>query len=108
MDYSLEKFENLKDYNPVLLLEAVITRALTNANIPRIFNRSKLAILDLDRAIADKNIINFGNETQAQVYAYAALYAEENGKKDIAQKYLNKARSLNKSITNKIYNDKKE
>ncbi|CAC9435548.1 hypothetical protein [uncultured Gammaproteobacteria bacterium] len=108
MDDSLEKLENLKDHNPALLLESIITRALTNVKIPSIFNRSKLASFDLNRAMSNKNFIHVDNETKLKIYVYAALYAEKDNEAVTAKQYLEKAKQINKSLTESIYNDRKK
>lgn len=94
MDSAMDRLIHATAHGRDPELEILLVRAMTNVRIPRVFNRGGLARRDLDRIIEHPDFIAVPEKLRAEVLAWRAYYAREEGHTARADDLMAEARAI--------------
>lgn len=106
MDSAMERLAYAERHGRDPQLEMLLVRAITNARIPRVFNRAGLARRDLDRILEHSGFPGLPKEVRAEVLAWFARYAREDGETARAESAMAEARKLNATVAEAVWSEK--
>jgi hypothetical protein len=106
MDSAMERLAYARPHGRDPELEMLLVRAITNAPIPRVFNRAGLARRDLARIIEHPGFSAVPKEVRAEVLAWIALYARKEGESARAEETMAEARALDTKAAEAVWNEK--
>lgn len=106
MDSAMERLAYAERHGRDPQLEMLLVRAITNARIPRVFNRAGLARRDLDRILEHSGFPALPKEVRAEVLAWFARYAREDGETARAESAMAEARKLNATVAEAVWSEK--
>jgi hypothetical protein len=106
MDSAMERLAYAERHSRDPQLEMLLVRAITNARIPRVFNRAGLARRDLDRILEHSGFSGLPKEVRAEVLAWIARYAREDGERARAEGVMAKARKLDATVAEAVWSEK--
>jgi hypothetical protein len=106
MDSAMERASDARPHGRDPELEMLLVRAMTNARIPRIFNRAGLARRDLARILEHPDFPAVPEKVRAEVLAWISLYAREDGESVLAEETMAKARALDATTAEAVWGGK--
>lgn len=106
MDSAMERLAYAKSHGRDPELEILLIGAITNARIPRVFNRAGLARRDLARILEHPGFSGLPKEVRAEVLAWIARYAREDGERVRAEGAMAKARKLDATVAEAVWSEK--
>jgi hypothetical protein len=106
MDSAMERLAYANPHGRDPELEMLLVRGVTNARIPRVFNRSGMARRDLSRIHEHWGFPRLPEKVRAEVLAWIARYAREDGETDRAENAMAEARNLNATVADAVWGGK--
>jgi len=106
MDDSMERLAYARSHGRDPELEMLLVRGITNARIPRIFNRGALARQDLNRIRKHSCFSDLPEKVRAEVLAWIAWYAQEDGKTERAEVAMAEARKLDTTMAEAVWSER--
>lgn len=103
MDSAMDRLAYATPHGRDPELEMLLVRAMTNVRIPRVFNRAGLARRDLDRIIEHPEFKAVPERVRAEVLAWAAFYAREDGDASRAEDLMVEARALDAAAAEAVW-----
>jgi len=106
MDSAMERLAKARPHGRDPELEMLLVRAITNARIPRVFNRAGLARRDLASIFEHPGFSTLPERVRAEVLAWIALYAREDGEAKRAEDAIAEARDLDPTAAEAVWRGK--
>jgi hypothetical protein len=106
MDSAMERLADARSQGRNPELEMLLVRGLTNTRIPRVFNRGGLARRDLNRIRDHSCFSGLPENVRAEVLAWIARYAREDGEAARAEVAMAEARDLDAIVAEDVWRER--
>lgn len=93
--------------NTAAEIEVRMVRGITSARIPAVFGRGKVAKADFKRIIDHPKFPSMSATHQATALAWMAVLSARNSDQGDANQWLNKAREVDSSVANRVWESQK-
>lgn len=103
MDTAMDRLANVRPHGRDPELEMLLVRAMTNVRIPRVFNRGGLARQDLARITEHPDFSAVPEQVRAEVLAWTAFYARDDGDTTRAEGVMAEARALDAAAAEAVW-----